>query len=100
MIMKPLLQYIPALQFQFVKSCRHIITAITELTTSLHSSHGSGTPCGCHASTRYHVSLHGHIYRVSLLQAQPYHGSGTPCGCHTSTRHVSPHGHTSTPHAP
>ena len=70
--MKPLPRHIPALQFQFVKSCRHIITAITELTTSLHSSHGSGTPCGCHASTRYHVSLHGHTSTRHTPTIRPF----------------------------
>ena len=98
--MKPLPRHVPTLQFQFVKSWRHIIMAITKLTTSLRPSHGSGTPCGCHASTHRHAS------HASWLQAQPSHGSGTPCGCHASTdchtptRHHTPaHSHTPTRHA-
>jgi len=77
--MKPLSQHIPALQFQFVKSWRHTIMAITELTTPLRSYHGSGTPCGCHETNTCHAP------HDSSVQAQPYHGSGTPCGCHAST---------------
>jgi hypothetical protein len=53
--MKPLPWQIPALQFQFVKTWRHMIMAIIELKTPLCSSHSSGTPCGCHAPTRHHA---------------------------------------------